>query len=266
MELWSSIRLVINKKRGYTFGMITSHTAASDTRLPIYQRLKDDFVRRITQGVWTPGAPISSETQLAAELGVSTGTVRKAIEDLVQDGFLFRTQGKGTFVRRADFGNALSRFFRHTDSTGTPLRPHAQMLRIEEVSGRPQISQLLGLDPSAPLLKLRRLRLIGDMPKLYEEIFVSKDKFGSLAALPLDAFGDLLYPLYEEVCGHRIFRATETIRFDKASAQAAKYLGTTRGEAVAVIERLAVGFDGQPLEWRCSVGLASQFAYSVELR
>ena len=246
--------------------MISSHTTASDSRLPIYQRLKDDFVRRITQGVWTPDKPISSETQLAAELGVSTGTVRKAIEDLVQDGFLFRTQGKGTFVRRADFGNALARFFRHTDASGTPLRPRGQMLKVEEVDGRPQVSALLRLDPATPLLKLRRLRLIGDTPKLYEEIFVSKDRFAPLAALPLDAFGDLLYPLYEKACGHRVFRATETIRFDKASATAAKHLGTARGEPVAVIERLAIGFDGLPLEWRCSVGLASQFAYSVELR
>lgn len=246
--------------------MITSHTTAPDSRLPIYQRLKDDFVRRITQGVWTPDKPISSETQLAAELGVSTGTVRKAIEDLVQDGFLFRTQGKGTFVRRADFGNALARFFRHTDASGTPLRPRGQMLKVEETDGRQQVNALLQLDPAAPLLKLRRLRLIGDTPKLYEEIFVSKDRFAPLAALPLDAFGDLLYPLYEKACGHRVFRATETIRFDKASATAAKHLGTERGEPVAVIERLAVGFDGQPLEWRCSVGLASQFAYSVELR
>lgn len=246
--------------------MITSSATAPDSRLPIYQRLKDDFIRRISQGQWKPDTPISSETQLAAELGVAVGTVRKAIEDLVQEGFLLRAQGKGTFVKRADFGNALARFFRHTDASGTPLRPRAQMLKVEEVTGRPQINELLGLDPAAPLLKLRRLRLIGDTPKLYEEIFVSKDKFAPLTELPLDTFGDLLYPLYERVCGHRVFRATETIRFDKASATAAKHVGTTRGEAVAVIERLAIGFDGQPLEWRCSVGLASQFAYSVELR
>lgn len=246
--------------------MSTSHTAVSDSRLPIYQRLKDDFIQRITRGEWQPDTPIPSELQLAAELGVSSGTVRKAIEALVQEGFLFRYQGKGTYVRRADFGDALSRFFRHTDASGRTLRPRGQMLKVEEVSGLPAICAHLGLDKSATLLKLRRLRLIGDMPKLYEEIFVDKTKFAPLAGVPLEAFGDLLYPLYEKICGHRVFRATETIRFDKASAQAAKHLGTTRGEPVAVIERLAIGFDGQPLEWRCSVGLASQFAYSVELR
>jgi GntR family transcriptional regulator len=246
--------------------MSTSFTAASDSRLPIYQRLKDDFVQRITSGQWQPDTPIPSEMQLAAGLGVSSGTVRKAIEALVQEGFLFRYQGKGTFVRRADFGNALSRFFRHTDPSGRTLRPRGQMLKVEEVTGSPEICERLAVGKSAPLLKLRRLRLIGDVPKLYEEIFVDKAKFEPLAGLPLEAFGDLLYPLYEKVCGHLVFRATETIRFDKASATAAKHLGTTRGEPVAMIERLASGFDGLPLEWRCSVGLASQFAYSVELR
>ena len=243
-----------------------SFSPVSDSRLPIYQRLKDDFVQRITRGAWQPDLPVPSEMQLAAELGVSPGTVRKAIEALVQDGFLFRYQGKGTFVRRSDFGNALARFFRHTDSSGRLVQPRGRMIEVKEVPGLPVMSELLGLDRSAPLLRLRRLRLVGDMPKLYEEIFVDKEKFALLAALPLEAFGDLLYPLYEEVCGHRVFRATETIHFDKASSQAATHLGTTCGEAVVVIDRLAIGFDGQPLEWRCSSGLANQFSYSVELR
>src|SRR5690606_1771996 len=144
----------------------------SDSRLPIYQRLKDDFVRRIARGEWTPNHPIPSETQLAAEFNVSVGTVRRAVDDLVQDDFLYRTQGKGTFVKRANFGTTLERFFRHTDANGVPLKPQGRMLSVTPIGPRPAINDLLQLSPTAPLLELRRLRLIADAPKLYEEIYV----------------------------------------------------------------------------------------------
>lgn len=223
-------------------------------------------MRRIAHGEWTPAANIPSEAQLSLDFGVSVGTVRRAIEDLVQDGFLFRTQGKGTYVRRADFGNALARFFRHTDASGETLHPRGRMLSVTEVPAHPTVNATLQLDASAPLLQLLRLRLVADTPMLYEEIYVGRNPFAALTQLPLDAFGDLLYPLYERVCGQRVFRASETIRFDQASEMAAHHLGIPMGEPVVVIDRLASGMDGLPLECRRSVGLAQKFSYSVELR
>ncbi|MGB3740982.1 MAG: GntR family transcriptional regulator [Castellaniella sp.] len=246
--------------------MDTIPAGRSDQRLPIYQRLKDTFVHRITQGEWTPAHPIPSETQLSADFGVSVGTVRRAIEDMVQEGFLLRTQGKGTYVRRADFGNALMRFFRYTDTTGAPLRPRSKMLSVTPAPAQATINKRLQIEPSAPLLQLLRLRLIADTPMLHEEIFVSRAAFAPLLSIPLADFGDLLYPLYEAACGHRVFRATETLRFDQAPDTIAQHLGVAPGEPIAVIERLAIGLDGHPLEWRRSVGLARQFTYSIELQ
>ncbi|WP_417275850.1 UTRA domain-containing protein [Castellaniella sp.] len=115
-------------------------------------------------------------------------------------------------------------------------------------------------------MQLLRLRLIADTPMLHEEIFASRAAFAPLLSIPLADFGDLLYPLYEAACGHRVFRATETLRFDHAPDTIAQHLGVAPGEPIAVIERLAIGLDGHPLEWRRSVGLARQFTYSIELQ
>ena len=100
---------------------------ATDQRLPLYQRLKDAFAARIAQGEWRPGAAIPPEVELAVEYGVALGTVRKAIDGLVQEGLIDRRQGRGTFVRKADFTNALFRFFRHTQD-GEPVRPTGRLL------------------------------------------------------------------------------------------------------------------------------------------
>ncbi len=83
-----------------------------DPRLPIYQRLRDEFARLIAAQAWRPGEAIPAELTLAADHQVAPGTVRRAIEALVADGLLVRQQGKGTFVRRADFTASLFRFFR----------------------------------------------------------------------------------------------------------------------------------------------------------
>ena len=53
----------------------------------------------------------SSEQELAQMYSVSVGTVRKAVEGLVEDGLLVKQQGKGTFLKQPNFENSLIRFF-----------------------------------------------------------------------------------------------------------------------------------------------------------
>lgn len=52
----------------------------------------------------------SSEQELAQMYSVSVGTVRKAVEGLVEDGLLVKQQGKGTFLKQPNFENSLIRF------------------------------------------------------------------------------------------------------------------------------------------------------------
>ena len=66
--------------------------------IPVYYQLKNDFMKKIANGVWKVGNCISSERELCEIYGVSRMTVRQAIGELVQDGILVRKKGKGTFV------------------------------------------------------------------------------------------------------------------------------------------------------------------------
>ena len=85
-----------------------------------------------------------------------------------------------------------------------------------------------------------------------------------LDVAPAD-FADLLYPFYESHCGQVIASAKETLTVDSASAEVARSLGIAQGQPVVVIERLALGFDRQPLEWRRSCGAADTFSYQVDI-
>jgi GntR family transcriptional regulator len=246
--------------------MALAQAHSVDSRLPLYQQLREGFVAAIAEGVWKPGETIPAEDELAARHGVAVGTVRKAIEGLVGEGLLERRQGRGTFVRRADFGNALARFFRMTDEAGRPMRPQARILSRDVVPADADTAARLGLAAGASVIALRRLRLVEGVPILAEEIWLEAKAFRPIVELDAGDFGDLLYPLYESACGQVVASARETIRFQPLPPAMAEALGRLTGHPGAVIERLALGFDGQPLEFRRSYGPAERFSYSIDIR
>lgn len=72
----------------------------ADIEKPKYQRLKEYIKKVIKTGRVKPGEKFFSENKLADKFGISRHTVRQAIGDLVSEGWLYRVQGKGTFVDR----------------------------------------------------------------------------------------------------------------------------------------------------------------------
>src|SRR5262245_22052084 len=65
---------------------------------PLYMQVRDALAERIATGHWRPGAAIANEGDLAREFGVSSGTMRKALDLLESEHLLTRRQGRGTFV------------------------------------------------------------------------------------------------------------------------------------------------------------------------
>ncbi|MFO0452679.1 MAG: GntR family transcriptional regulator [Pseudomonadota bacterium] len=60
---------------------------------PLYRQVYDSLVRQIAEGAWRPGEALPSEQALAARLGVSQGTVRKALDTLAVEKLIERRQG-----------------------------------------------------------------------------------------------------------------------------------------------------------------------------
>ena len=74
---------------------------------PLYRQIVDGLQREISKGRLAPGAPLPSFRKLAEQLLVSVITVKRAYEELEQEGIIYRRQGLGTFV--AENGNHRSR-------------------------------------------------------------------------------------------------------------------------------------------------------------
>ncbi|MFF7709616.1 UTRA domain-containing protein [Pseudomonas sp. NPDC007930] len=239
---------------------------SSDERLPLYQRLRDQLARQIADNRWKAGEAIPTEAALATEYGLSIGTVRKAVDMLVSERILERQQGRGTYIRRAQFRDSLFRFFRFQNLQGERLVPESRILSVTPLAAPAVVSYALQLPGDAPVIRIQRVRLLEGEAVLAEEIWLPRAPFEAILSLDLAAEGPLLYPIYEELCGQVIASADETLTAEPVDAEHAQWLGIAPHSPVVVIERLARGYAGQPLEWRRSRGHARHFRYSVEIR
>lgn len=121
-----------------------------------YSRLEQHLTRQIESGVWQAGAQMPTERALAREHGLSVGTVRKALDNLVRGGYCVRIQGKGTFV--AEYSQEQPIFYRlrpsldSTDAELTTRRVQLDALPMPEAAAR-----ALGLEPGARGIRVFRL-------------------------------------------------------------------------------------------------------------
>lgn len=218
-------------------------------------------MHRIASGTWRPGTPLPSEPRLAAELNVSLGTVRKALDDLVSGRLVVRKQGRGTFVAEQTPDSALFHFFRVVDEDGARVIPaHRELHRACGPATREEAARL-ALAPGSEVMRLGRLRSVKGIAALLERICIATALVPGLA----DRRGPLpntLYDLYQRQFGLTIRRAGETLRAAAADADAAELLGLAPGAPVLAIDRIAYGFADQPIEWRVSLLDTRRFAYA----
>lgn len=236
-----------------------------DHRLPLYQQVRDDILENISAGVWLPDAPIPTESELTKSYEVAIGTVRKAVDTLVNDGLLYRSQGRGTFVRRPNFDASLFRFFRQVSADGRVVMPESRLLSRGLKKPSKQAADALNIKQNDDAIFLERLRFLEKRVVLTEEIWLPKNLFSDLTDIPLSEFGNLLYPFYEQRCGQRVASAKETLTIKSACQSIADALEIDLNSPVAVIERVAYGYDKTPLEYRISHGSAETFCYQVEI-
>ncbi len=244
---------------------MNTSTLGYDERLPLYQRLREEMLAKIAAGEWTPGAPIPTEAELTRQYGVAIGTVRKAVDTLVNEGLLLRSQGRGTFVRRPNFDASLARFFRQVDASGGREIPTSRILSKTLRKPSQAVVNALELGKGEQVVHMERLRMVEGRTLFHEDIWLPASRFGALMDIDPEGFGELLYPFYEQQCGQCIASAKETLTVGAADRDMAATLSIEEGAPVVTIERIALGYDRAPLEYRLTRAAAEGFRYQIDI-
>lgn len=230
---------------------------------PLYRQVKDVLVRRIADGMWAAGGALPSEPDLAADLGVSHGTVRKALDELAAENLVVRRQGKGTYVARHDEERILFQFFKLIPDTGERHFPDSRIIGVETREADAEAARMLNLRKGARVVAIERVRLVADKVCISERIVLPKALFPGIEKRELP---NNLYELYRAEFGVPIARATERLKAVAATRREAKHLNVAPGTPLLAIDRTALAIDGAPVEWRVSLCRTDTVHYLSDLR
>ena len=144
--------------------------------IPVYYQLKNDLVKKISEGVWKAGECISSERELCEIYDVSRMTIRQAIGELVQEDILRRVKGKGTYVCEPKVKQRDMMSFTEIISQ-TGRTPKTKVIEFEVVETPEEIEDIFSLEQ---LYKITRKRLVGDECIAIETVFIPVDYCGHI--------------------------------------------------------------------------------------
>lgn len=231
--------------------------------IPLYRRVRDILVTRMAEGILKPGQLLPSEFSLAAELDVSQGTVRKALDTLEADNLIIRRQGRGTFVAEQTPEHALYHFFSMVDLTGAAIIPKTLAEEITQRKAPKRVAAALGLDKDAPIVRIRRTRAMNGAPATFEDIFVPR------AILPISedmVLPNALYNHYQVAFGVSVARAEDRLSAVITPKRVARALPQFAGKALLMQQRIAYDLTERAVEMRESFLHTEMSRYAVSLR
>lgn len=239
-------------------------TAMADFR-PLYTQVKDMMIQRIGSGAWKYGELIPSEFQLAAEFGVSQGTVRKALLEMEAQNLVVRRQGRGTYVAEHSRRKSLFHFFHIVDLNGVKELPTSVILECRTRRATREQAADLKLPARASVLNLTRVRHVRGQPILLERIAVPVHLFPNLNFPVGQELPDELYVLYQRDHGVTVVRADERLSAVIADAEDVQNLGVPEGTPLLEIARTAFDVHGSPVERRISRCNTQKHRYFSEI-
>ncbi|MEN3186046.1 MAG: GntR family transcriptional regulator [Atribacterota bacterium] len=237
----------------------------AEIELPLYQQLKNILKKSIHSGVLRPGDQIPSESELCERYGISRITVRQAIGALVQEGFLYRRPGKGTFVTSPKLRRRLPRLYSFSeDMRDLGLEPSSKTLEQKVVEAEEEMVNLLKLpDTNRKVTKLVRIRMANGEPILLERTFIPHYLCPDLVVEDMEK--NSLYEVLRKKYRFSLDYAIETHEVTVLTKDEAKTLSCPDKSPAFFIERVAFLKNDVPFELTRSVVRGDKVRFTVRL-
>lgn len=234
--------------------------------VPIYEQIKTWIKGQIISGAWPEQYKLLAEAELASELEVSRGTVRKAIADLTKEGLIVRTHGRGTFVApralEQPLADRLVTFSEDLISRGIAFETDVLEQSLIEASER--VARLLLVPPGSRIFFLKRQRLVKDVPLILLHNFVVADLCPGIENL--DFIHVRLFEVLENEYGLEIDYGRRTFQAQAATADTASYLALEIGDPVMHIEQQTFLTNNQLVEFSDLWLRGDQFKLSAQVQ
>ena len=243
-----------------------------DGSIPLVYQLGEAIRDKIVRGEYDPGQPIPTEERLQKFYGVSRITVRLALAKLVNEGYIRRQQGKGTYVNPRGLvtkgkPKPFSRDMFGVKSTTKIIQSAGMKVRTEvllfarEMPSK-EVAERLGISEKDSVLHFERLRYADDKPLVLEKSWIPAAQCPDLKRE--DIKGSLYLALFKKY-HHHVAAAHQSLRAILASELDARVLDLQIGEPVMLVDGVTYLEDGRAIEVEESHFRAEAIEFIIEL-
>lgn len=229
--------------------------------IPLHEQCKQLLLVQIQDGDLGPGDAIPPERELGERYGLSRTTVRQAVTELVQQGFLQKVQGSGTFVTKPAIPLDLHRFTSFSeDMRARGREPSSKVLSICITNVEQKILAIINTDN--PVQKVERLRLADGKPMGIHTAYLPRQF--QIDTKVLEQVGSL-YTVLTRDYHLNLVAADETLEATAASERDAQLLEIPKGSPVLRIERVSFDNRSEPKEYVVMRYRSDEYKYYVRL-
>lgn len=231
----------------------------------LYQTVENDILKKIVSGELPGGSQIPTETELCKQYKVSRITVRRAVQNLIDQNLLYRLRGKGTFVNpsKLTLKRGTSTIFNLSSGPQYGDKTTKSILETGLIKADAHIVRELKIDNGTVVQRVARLVYIENAPCAIDTVYATQGTLPGLLELLTDnaSLFDLIANHYSIATGIEKLKITAGI----AGLQEANLLGYIVGAPVSVVEHVTYACDEMPLHYSKTVWRAdaSSFEFSI---
>jgi GntR family transcriptional regulator len=237
-----------------------------------YRQLAADLRQAVAAGRHPPGQRLPTEAELVESTGLSRQTVRRAFQELVSEGVIYRVRGRGTFAVPGD-GQYLRSFGSIDDLMALSLDTELRVVEPLHVLASVAVADRLRV-PEDSVMAMSFLRLHDGVPFCHTRVHVPLEigrrlrdlpELGALAE-PGDRARFTVISLVDRVSDRQIHNAVQNATAVAADPDTARQLGCPPGVPVLRIERLYCDRDLVPLELAVNHFHPDRYSYRLQMR
>jgi GntR family transcriptional regulator len=232
--------------------------------VPKYYQLKEIIRDMVEKDELEEGQLVPSERELCERYSISRMTARQAVMELVNEGILYREQGRGTFVAGKKFQQEGARLNSFTQDMGERgMSVSSTVLEVEVEEAGPVVARMLRIDPGDRIVRVRRVRNADGKPMALETSHLLHDVAKDI--LDVDLSSRSLYEELRRKGGVRIARAEQSYEAVLVNEAETEHLGVPVGSPALLIERLTFDADDRPFEYVKSTYRADRYRVTTVL-
>ncbi len=231
---------------------------------PYYRWLADTLREDIFTGAYKPGDTLPTEHELMRRYQLSSTTVRRAVQDLVREGLIYRKAGKGTFVKRSKIEENLLYLTSFAEEMQSrDICPKFRLVSAKSIVPSREIAQALGITEDQQVFLIERIQYANSEPIALAQGYWRHELGELLARHDLNEIS--LYPMLEHEYRVPLVEADESISATTADPAVARKLQIRRHAPLLVRRRVTYTSEMRPVEYTITLYRADQYEYRVHL-